>query len=132
MEMAIIPGALDLSLHIAACPDEQDGDDSNACMGPRDVFGNLQSFTTPQPVAENVTVFRGQAQPNLTATGSNIRWYADYDLNNFCSLGITFATGLSSAGIYTFYVTQTISDCESVPLPVYLTILEEMVAGGGV
>jgi uncharacterized protein (TIGR02145 family) len=110
--------------HCPPCPDEQDGDDSNACMGPRDVYGNLQSFTTPQPAAENVTVFRGQAQPNLTATGSNIRWYADYDLNILLYSGNTFATGLSSTGIYTFYVTQSVSDCESVPLPVYLTILE--------
>jgi len=113
-------------LYCPPCPDEPDGDDSNACMGPRDVYGNLQSLSTPQPNAENVTVFSGQAVPNLMAIGSNIRWYSDYELSNLVYSGNSFPSGHTSVGIYTYYVTQTLSDCESVTLPVYLSILESI------
>ena len=110
--------------HCPPCPSEPDGDDSNACVGPRDVYGNLQSLSTPQPSVENVTVFRGQAVPNLVAFGSDIRWYSDYDLSNLVYSGNSFPSGHTAVGIYTYYVTQTLSDCESVTLPVYLTILD--------
>ena len=44
-----------------ASPDLPDGDDSNPCFGPMDQYGNLQSFSSPKPTAEDVTVFEGQA-----------------------------------------------------------------------
>lgn len=110
--------------HCPPCPDEPDGDDSNACFGPRDEYGNLQSFTTPEPSAEDATIFEGQMVPNLTAEGNNIKWYSDYKLNNLVYAGNSFATGHTSKGIYTYYVTQTLSDCESVPKAVHLIILE--------
>ncbi|MBN2213263.1 MAG: T9SS type A sorting domain-containing protein [Bacteroidales bacterium] len=109
--------------HCPPCPDEPDGNDSDPCIGPRDAYGNLQSFT-PQPVAENVTIFEGQPVPDLSAEGTDIKWYSDYDLNNLIHSGNSFTTGLILPGIYTYYVTQTLFGCESVPLVVNLTILE--------
>ncbi len=112
--------------HCPPCPDEPDGDDSNACVGPRDIYGHLQSFSTPQPTAENVTVFSGQTVPDLTAIGNDIKWYRDYDLSIQVYAGNSFPSGHTSVGIYTYYVTQTLSDCESVALPVYLSILKSI------
>ena len=74
-----------------------------------------------------MTVFEGQTVPDLTAEGENIRWYSDYDLSNLVHTGSTFATGHASKGIYTYYATQTLSDCESVPRAVHLSILEGIV-----
>jgi len=69
------PGLLHAGPFNRLNPDEPDGDDSNACIGPRDEYGNLQSFTTPEPIAESITIFEGQAVPNLSADGYNIKWY---------------------------------------------------------
>jgi len=109
--------------HCPPCPDEPDGDDSNPCFGPRDYYGNLQS-STPKPIAEDISLFEGQAVPDLLASGSNLRWYSDYGLTNLLHSGESFATGQHLPGIYSYYVTQTQGECESIPNPVLLTIHE--------
>ncbi|MBE0654034.1 MAG: hypothetical protein IH594_09560, partial [Bacteroidales bacterium] len=110
--------------HCPPCPAEPDGDDSNPCMGPMDPFGNLQSFNSPKPEANDVSVFEGQSILPLSANGNNIRWYSDYDLKYLLSAGSSYYTGQTTPGIYTYYVTQTVSGCESLPETVYLTIKE--------
>ncbi len=110
--------------HCPPCPDEPDGDDSNGCFGPMDAYGHLQSTTAPEPEAEDVTVFYGQTVPPLTATGSNIRWYSDFDMTNLVHSGNSFSTGRTDIGVYVYYATQTIGSCESPPKAVVLTILQ--------
>ncbi len=110
--------------HCPDCPDSPDGDDSDACFGPRDEYGNLQSFYAPEPYAGDKTIFEGEPVPDLTAVGEYIRWYSDYGLTDLVYEGASFATGHASRGIYTYYVTQTLSECQSPPKAVHLIILE--------
>lgn len=110
--------------HCPPCPDEPDGDDSNPCFGPKDEFGNLQSFSSPRPITEDLTVFEGEPVPELTASGTNIKWYSDFNLSNLLHSGLSFQTGKSSVGVYPYYVTQSREGCESSPEIVILTILE--------
>jgi len=109
--------------HCPPCPDEPDGDDSNACFGPMDKYGNLQAVTS-SPVTNDVIIFEDQEVPDLTATGNNILWWSDYNKTQLLHSGPSYRTGISALGSYTFYVTQTIGSCESVPKRVLLSILE--------
>ena len=94
----------------------------NNCEGPADTV-TLTIFAIPaapvaayQSVCENVTI------PDLTATGSNVQWYDDGALTNLVFTGSPFATGQTTAGTYTYYVTQTVNGCESPADTVTLTI----------
>jgi len=103
------------------CPDEQDGDDSNPCMGPMDEYGHIQS-QTPVPSANNIEVMVGQTVPPLIAQGENIKWYEDRYLTKLVHTGSQFNTGRTAPGKYFYYATQTISGCESFPIETYLKI----------
>lgn len=59
---------------------------------------------------------------DLTATGSNLRWYSDAALTTLVGTGTPFATGQTTAGTYTYYVTQTVNGCESPATTTSLTI----------
>ncbi|MBN2522367.1 MAG: T9SS type A sorting domain-containing protein [Bacteroidales bacterium] len=107
--------------HCPDCPDEPDGDDSDECMGPLDAYGNILSVIPP-PAADDVTLCEGEFVPDLTASGENIRWYNDPHLSGLIYSGSPFPTGHTDIGIYTYYVTQNISGCESDPDTVVLSI----------
>lgn len=109
--------------HCPPCPDEPDGDDSNACFGPMDEYGKLQAVTS-SPTADDVTIFEEQEVPDLNASGTNIKWYSDYYKSQLLHSGPIYNTGINSLGSHTFYVTQTIGACESAPQMVMLTILK--------
>jgi len=75
------------------------------------------------PTATNKTVCQGNPVPNLTATGTGtIKWYNNAPLTNLVFTGSSFNTGQGAAGIYTYYVTQTINNCQSPATTVTLTI----------
>ncbi|MCU0455231.1 MAG: DUF2341 domain-containing protein [Bacteroidales bacterium] len=59
---------------------------------------------------------------DLTASGTNLKWYSDAGLTTLEGTGTPFATGETTAGTYTYYVTQTINGCESPATTVSLTI----------
>ncbi len=59
---------------------------------------------------------------DLEATGTNLQWYSDPALTNLVGTGTPFATGETTAGVYTYYVTQTVNGCESTATTVSLTI----------
>ncbi len=75
-----------------------------------------------QPTATNKSACTGQAIPNLSATGSNIRWYSDVLLTSMVYGDTSYNTGKSQAGTYTYYVTQSVNNCQSNPATVSLTI----------
>ena len=77
---------------------------------------------TPLPIANNIAVCEGISVPALSATGSSIKWY-DNTMTLVYS-GDNYNTGLTSAGVYTYYVSQTSSStgCESAKDTVTLTI----------
>ena len=109
--------------HCPPCPDQPDGDDSNPCFGPMNSYGNLQS-QTQRPGVGNVSVFEGQTVPDLLAFGSNLRWYSDYSLTNLLNTGGSYTSGQHLPGVYTYFVTQTEEECESLPQSISLTIYE--------
>ena len=74
------------------------------------------------PISVNQNGCFGNSIPNLTATGLNIRWYSDSNLTTMVNQGNTFNTGQTAAGIYTYYVTQTIANIQGPATTVSLTI----------
>ncbi len=60
---------------------------------------------------------------DIDGTGTNLKWYSDAGLTNLVGTGTPFATGKTTAGIYTYYVTQTINGCTSPASSASLTIL---------
>jgi len=75
------------------------------------------------PFATDAIACEGESIPILEATGDSIRWYSDYEKTHLHQLGDTLFPGEYGPGEYHFYATQTISGCESVPIPTTLTIL---------
>ncbi|MCK4751580.1 MAG: hypothetical protein KAT15_31200, partial [Bacteroidales bacterium] len=111
--------------HCPSSPDEADGDDSDPCIGPMDEYGNLTYFT-PTPETDDTIILFGQIVPELYAAGNDILWYSDKHQNNLVHIGNTYNTGLTDVGKYTYYVTQTISGCESGANKVSLSIVNEI------
>lgn len=107
--------------HCPPCPDQPDGDDSDPCAGPMDEYGHIHFFT-PSPVVQDITILEGETVPDLWAEGENVIWYSDKKKTTVLHTGNSFATGQSSLGIYTYYVTQTLAGCESDVTPVTLMI----------
>ena len=64
---------------------------------------------------------------DLTATGTNLKWYSDAALTTLVGRGTPFATGQTAAGTYTYYVTQTINGCESSSTTVNLVVHSSIV-----
>lgn len=60
---------------------------------------------------------------DLSASGTNLKWYSDNTLTTQVGSGTPFATGQTTAGTYTYYVTQTVNGCESVATTVILQIV---------
>jgi hypothetical protein len=80
------------------------------------------SYYSAPPIADNVEVCENSEVPDFTVIGENIRWYGDAELANLLHEGNVFATGQTAPGIYPYYVTQTFSNCESLPDTVTLII----------
>jgi len=110
--------------HCPDSPPQADGDDSDPCLGPLDEFGKLTSFT-PTLEAEDTIILHGSL-PDLYIEGNNVRWYNDKKLQDLVHEGELFPTGNTETGEYVYYVTQTISDCESVADDVSLSIVTEI------
>lgn len=79
--------------------------------------------TTPiAPVANNAGTCFEMAVPDLTAEGEGLKWYSDEALTQLVNEGPAFTTGQTAVGSYTYYVTQTLTGCESAPVTSVLTI----------
>ncbi len=79
--------------------------------------------TTPaEPLAESAGACVGNVVPDLTAQGEGIKWYSDEALTQLVNEGSVYSTGETEAGVYTYFVTQTIGGCESPAVSTTLTI----------
>lgn len=82
-------------------------------------FSGLHSFLAlpPPPGMRDTTIYRCNRTVSLTASGTNIKWYADLE-----------KTTLLASGVYhpetsaTVYATQTVNGSESFPRKVVVTI----------
>ncbi|MCH8902514.1 MAG: gliding motility-associated C-terminal domain-containing protein, partial [Bacteroidetes bacterium] len=87
--------------------------DANGCT----VTGSILVITAPgapaAPVAgTNATYCDGDLIDSLTATGTNIEWFSDPGLTVSIGTGSPFAIS-PGVGTTTYYVTQTVSGCQS-------------------
>jgi len=85
------------------------------------VLFTINSIPTA-PISSDTSACEGSTIPDLTASGSNIQWYSDTALSVLEFSGDTFTTGNSAADTYLYYVTQTVSGCESPADTVTLVI----------
>ncbi|OFY56338.1 MAG: hypothetical protein A2Y87_05970, partial [Bacteroidetes bacterium RBG_13_46_8] len=92
------------------------------CESPADTVLLIIRPAPEPPLAENVNVCDGDLVPDLSAQGDNVKWYSDTVLSNLVHTGNSYATGITEPGMYVFYVTQTLSGCESEGIPARLTI----------
>jgi hypothetical protein len=87
---------------------------------------SITRYITVTPVPSAPSTVNGECCitniADLTATGSNLKWYSDAGLINLVGTGTPFATGETNAGTYTYYVTQTVNGCESPSATTSLTI----------
>ena len=97
--------------------------DGNGCEG-LSSLATLEIYALPNaPIANNETACVGGVIPDLTATGTTLTWYDDVTLTNQVAVGNNFSTGETTAGVYTYYVTETNTNgCESSATTVTLTI----------
>jgi len=103
--------------------------------------GSLLTITgpgiPPSPVAgTDATYCDGDVIADLTATigsGGTLSWYDDAALTNLVGNNITF-TPSNSVGTATYYVTETVTNCESASTQITITInptpLAPVTAGG--
>jgi len=103
----------------------------NNCEGPTTQITVTIYDIPPQPVVDHPAAYCvGEQIQNITATGSNLRWYSDAALTNQVGAGNSFAPGIdnSISSVSKFYVTQTFfsgsdfSGCTSSPVEVEVTI----------
>jgi alpha-tubulin suppressor-like RCC1 family protein/Leucine-rich repeat (LRR) protein len=81
--------------------------DANGCITKSDyVIVNSNTTQPPTAAANSQTFNKGAIVANLTASGTNIKWYADPVSSNALSLSTVLQTG-------TYYASQTINGCES-------------------
>jgi secreted PhoX family phosphatase len=77
------------------------------------------------PTAQNEQICFGVETPVLEAVGTDIEWYTTASMDLLIASEATLNTGVSEAGNYTFYATQTDANgCVSAVKEVELTIFE--------
>jgi len=64
----------------------------------------------------------GSTIPALTVTGATVKWYSDAGLTNLLTSGNSFTPTQNKAGVYVYYVTQTVNNVESSAAQDTLTI----------
>jgi len=95
--------------------------DNSFAGGP---FSEESSFVMKPlaPEATDVTVCENLSTTTLVANGTDIKWYANDDYTNLLTEGGTYSTTVTEAGVYHYYVSQTISGFESFLKDVTFTI----------
>jgi hypothetical protein len=74
----------------------------------------LQIIAYPDaPLCSDTVICYGETVPNLTATGSNIKWFSDQGLTALVHMGNTFVSGKTNIGSYKWYVIQSNGKCYS-------------------
>ena len=91
----------------------------NGCESTRTIV-NVSVNTTTNPTAADQTFCTSATVSNLIATGNNLQWYSA--ITGGAALDTT--TALSDG---TYYVSQTVNNCESTRTPVNVTILTSSV-----
>ena len=94
--------------------------DNNGCSTAPTSTTVVVHSTPPSPIFTNPTYCQYLSSVPLSATGTNILWYASAVGGTGSTIAPTPSTTV--AGTFTFYVTQTINNCESPRYPVIARI----------
>ncbi|MEM9023927.1 MAG: hypothetical protein AAGB22_09305, partial [Bacteroidota bacterium] len=81
------------------------------CESPADSAVLTINAPPATPVVGDTAICLGDTVPELIASGTAIRWYQDNGLTQLLVSGDTFALGDTLAGVYTFFVTDTVPGC---------------------
>lgn len=96
--------------------------DNNGCSG--SVSGSVTvNSAPPTPSASSPSAYcAGNTIADLTAggTGGTLTWYNDSGLTSIVGSGSPFSSGATNNT--TFYVTETVSGCQSLATPVTITV----------
>ncbi len=101
---------------------------SNGCSVSGGSYNITNGSAPPAPLAgSNQTICAGQTASNISATtgsGGSIKWYSNASLTNLIGTNNTLNPNpyISGPGIYNFYVTETVSGCESPFSVVTITV----------
>ncbi|WP_293871392.1 hypothetical protein [Spirosoma sp.] len=93
---------------------------ANGCESPKASISVVVRPTPSSPLTSSVTYCQGNPANTLTATGSNLVWYTSPIGGTGSSAAITPRT--NTAGIYSYYVSQSINGCESPRAAANVTI----------
>ncbi|MBL7935729.1 MAG: DUF839 domain-containing protein, partial [Bacteroidia bacterium] len=103
--------------------------DNNGCVSTVSATSFSVNALPAMPSLTSYTACEGTIIPNLSATGTNIKWYDDALLTNTVSTSNSFNTTQTTAGVYTYYATQTDNNgCESASTSASLTVYQAPVA----
>ena len=96
--------------------------DDNGCIS-NSVGFTISAPGSPAPPigSPDDTLCDGDIISDLTATGSNIEWFSDSLLSNLLGTGSPFPIS-PTVGVTVYYVTQTVSGCQSAADTVIITI----------
>jgi gliding motility-associated-like protein len=93
----------------------------NGCEGPREALTVVVHPLPAQPAATNsYTYCEGEAATQLTATGNNLQWY-DVATGG-TPLAVAPTPSTTVPGTFTWYVTQSDVNCESIRKPITVTV----------
>ncbi len=92
------------------------------CESPLDTVTLTINPIPTAPLVDDITVCQGEEIPDLSATGENIQWYTDSELTTLVNSGNSYSTGKAQAGVYSYYVTQTVLSCQGPAESVNLQI----------
>ncbi|MBI4930395.1 MAG: choice-of-anchor D domain-containing protein [Bacteroidetes bacterium] len=88
-------------------------DGITGCESAADTATLTIMLSPPVPIANNVAVCTGNPIPPLTSTGTNVQWYSDAALTTLVNTGNSFNTGQTAVGVYTYWVTDSLTGCVS-------------------
>jgi len=88
---------------------------NGSCPSPYTMVTLTISLPPTLPISSSYTICSASIAPNLTASGSYVKWYSDAGLTQFVFIGNSFATGKINAGVYTYYVADSTIGCPLGP-----------------
>lgn len=96
------------------------GTDAYGCVNDTNFVITVNTPPGPPTVSTSPVYCRGAGASPLTASGTSLKWYTSATGGT----GVTTLTpSTTTAGTFTYYVSQTVSGCESTRMPITVTIL---------
>ncbi len=96
-------------------------EENNCVSEAAEAVRSVTDCGTELPKVTGAESCEGETIEELTAVGTDLKWYSDAELTTSVATGETFTPDVTDAASYTYYVTQTI-DCEGSAAQVIYTV----------